>query len=86
MVSCKIRKPIWFSKHYLNSAGYKESHRPAEEIMKKCEFQLESLSNSHYGDNVLKLFSIAGFMVLLQCGFFRDLPTVIYRLINTFIG
>ena len=30
--SCKISKPIWFAKHNFNSAGYKESHRPAEEI------------------------------------------------------
>ena len=73
--SSKISKPIRFAKHYLNSAGYKESRRPAEEIMKKCEFELESLSSSQYGDDVFKFFSIAGFYeisgfnVLLLCCF-----------------
>ena len=93
---CKISKPIWFAKHYLNSAGYKESHRPAWEIMKnsECEFELESLSSSHYGVNVFKLFSIAGFYqisgfnVLLLCCFWCVLPPVICKviIIITFIG
>ena len=58
---CKISEPIWLAKHYFNIVGCKESRRhAAEENMKKFEneFQLESLSSSHYGDNFENFFPL----------------------------
>ena len=95
VMSNEMSKPLWFAKHYFKSAGYKESHRPAWEIMKnsECEFELESLSSLHYGVHVLKLFSIAGFyqiiglnVLLLWCLWCVFPPVICKVIIITFIG
>ena len=79
----KLSKPIWFAKHYLNSAGDKESHRhAAEEITKKseCEFDLESLSSSHYDENVFKLFFHCRFLSDQCLMFLCDVASAVFCL------